>query len=74
VSDLDLTMTIVASAVLCLGRLLHDHPERDDAYAADQVAEDLLRMFGLQADEAHEICRRPLPPLNQLPPDAAAVG
>lgn len=68
VRDPELSMTIVAGAALCLGRLLHDHPERDDAEATDQVAEDLLRMFGLPPEEAHEICRRPLPPLD--PPHA----
>jgi hypothetical protein len=56
-------MVTVAGAALCLGQLLHDHPERDDAEATDQVAEDLLRMLGLPADEAEEICRRPLPDL-----------
>lgn len=64
IRDPELAMTIVAGAALCLGRLLHDHPERDDAEAADQVAEDLLRMFGLSSEEAHEICRRPLPPVD----------
>ncbi|WP_067902193.1 TetR/AcrR family transcriptional regulator [Nocardia vaccinii] len=68
IHDPELSMTIVAGAALCLGRLLHDQPERDDAEAADQVAEDLLRMFGLSPEEAHEICRRPLPPLD--PPHA----
>ncbi|GAB0104138.1 TetR/AcrR family transcriptional regulator [Nocardia sp. JMUB6875] len=64
IRDPELSMTIVAGAALCLGRLLHDHPDRDDAEAADQVAEDLLRMFGLSPEEAHEICQRPLPPLD----------
>ena len=57
-------MTIVAGAALCLGQLLHDQPDRDDAQATDQVTEDLLRMLGVPADEAREICRRPLPDLD----------
>ncbi|MET8757776.1 TetR/AcrR family transcriptional regulator [Lentzea sp. NPDC004782] len=61
VRDPELTMVTVAGAMLCLGRLLHDQPDRDAAAATDQVAEDLLRMLGLAADEAHELCRRPLP-------------
>lgn len=64
VRDPDLTMVIVAGAALCLGQFLHDHPERDDAEATDQVTEDLLRMLGLPAGEAHEISRRPLPELD----------
>ncbi|MEU6186609.1 hypothetical protein [Nocardia sp. NPDC047038] len=64
--DADLAMTIVAGAALCLGRLLPDHPDRDDAAATDQVIEDLLRMFGVPADEADEICSRPLPSLAEV--------
>ncbi|WP_433725505.1 TetR/AcrR family transcriptional regulator [Nocardia sp. CA-129566] len=66
VQDVELAMTIVAGAAICLGQLLHDQADRDDAAATDQVAEDLLRMFGLPAAEAHEICQRPLPPLDAL--------
>ncbi|MFE4962679.1 hypothetical protein [Streptomyces sp. NPDC056660] len=62
--DCELALALVAGAALCLGQLLHDNPERDDAEAADQVTEDLLRMFGLPSDEAHEICRPPLPDLE----------
>jgi AcrR family transcriptional regulator len=64
VRDPELAMVLVAGAALCLGQLLHDQPERDDAEATDQVTEDLLRMLGLPGDQAHEICRRPLPDLN----------
>ncbi|MGR6319054.1 TetR/AcrR family transcriptional regulator [Micromonospora soli] len=64
VRDPELAMVIVAGAALCLGQLLHDHPERDDAAATDQVTEDVLRTLGLPPDEAHEICQRPLPDLD----------
>lgn len=68
VRDPELAMVIVAGAALCLGQLLHDHPERDDAEATDRVTEDLLRMLGLPPDEAHEICQRPLPGLDNVRP------
>jgi AcrR family transcriptional regulator len=61
IGDPDLALAIVAGAQLCLGQLLHDQPDRDDAQATDQVAEDLLRMFGVPAAEARQICQRPLP-------------
>ncbi|MDB4873153.1 MAG: TetR family transcriptional regulator [Gemmatimonadales bacterium] len=67
VRDIDLALTIAAGAAIFLGQLLHDHPERDDAEATDLVTEDLLRMFGVPADEAHEICQRPLPKLGTRP-------
>ncbi|UAK33991.1 TetR/AcrR family transcriptional regulator [Nocardia asteroides] len=66
-SDAELAMTIVAGAALCLGQLLHDQPERDDAAATDQVTQDLLRMFGVPAEEAREICSLPLLSLDALP-------
>jgi AcrR family transcriptional regulator len=73
VRDPDLALVTVAGAALCLGQLLHDHPGRDDAEAADHVTEDLLRMLGLPAGEAHEICQRPLPDLDALGrPNSAA--
>ena len=54
------------------GKLLQDEPERDDAAAADRVTEDVLRLFGLPADEAHDVCTRPLPDIDDLAlPDSA---
>jgi hypothetical protein len=61
----------VAGAALCLGNLLHDEPDRDDAQATDIVAEDLLRMFGLDPDEAHHLCTLPLPELAGAPDNPA---
>jgi AcrR family transcriptional regulator len=67
VRDLDLAMILVAGASICLGQFLHDHPGRDDAEAADQVAENLLRMLGVSAAEAHAICQLPLPAPVDIP-------
>jgi AcrR family transcriptional regulator len=66
IRDPDLALAVAAGAQLCLGQLLHDQPDRDGAQAADQVAEDLLRMFGVPAGEARQICQRPLPDLAGL--------
>ena len=73
VDDPMLALAVAGGALMGLGQLLHDQPERDDAEAADRVTRDLLIMFGLPADEAAEICRRPLPDLDELTePDSAA--
>lgn len=64
VADPELAMVIVAGSVLALGQLLHAEPERDDAAATDQIAEDLLRMLGVPPDEARDISRRPLPDVD----------
>ncbi|MEV6825973.1 TetR/AcrR family transcriptional regulator [Amycolatopsis sp. NPDC051102] len=66
VEDPELAMITVAGAALGLGHLLHRRPERDDAETTDRVTEDLLRMLGLPAAEAHEICGRPLPALGTV--------
>src|SRR5262249_34005778 len=73
VDDPKLALAVAAGALLGLGKLLQDEPERDDADAADRVTEDVLRLFGLPVDEAREICRRPLPDIDgvALLPDTA---
>lgn len=66
VTDPELAFVATAGTSLALGQLLHAEPDRDAARAADQLAADLLCMFGVPADEAAEICARPLPDLDQL--------
>ena len=66
VRDPALALTILAGATLCLGQFLHDHPERDDAEAVDQVAEDLLRVLGVPPRQAQRIARLPLVDLDGL--------
>jgi AcrR family transcriptional regulator len=66
VDDPELSLTLAAGALLGLNQLLHDQPERDDARAADCFAEDLLRVYGLSAGDAKEVCLRELPDLDHL--------
>jgi AcrR family transcriptional regulator len=66
ISDPELALVIAVGAALSLAQFLHDRPDRDDAAAADQIAEDLLRTFGVAADEAKELVRLPLPDLDEL--------
>ncbi|HEX7537431.1 MAG TPA: TetR/AcrR family transcriptional regulator [Dermatophilaceae bacterium] len=61
VDDIDLAVTMAAGALFCLGQLLYNQPGRDDAIAADHLAEDLLRVFGVPAKQARRICTLPLP-------------
>jgi AcrR family transcriptional regulator len=73
IDDPQLSLAVAAGVFLGLGKLLQDQPERDDAATADRVTEDLLRLFGMSADDAHEICQRPLPDLEGFgQPDSAA--
>ena len=72
VDDPKLALAVAGGALLGLGKLLQEEPQRDDSAAADRVTEDVLRLFGLTADEAHEICTRPLPDLaDEVLPDSA---
>jgi AcrR family transcriptional regulator len=61
VDDPELALAMAGGALLGLGKLLRDNPDRDDARAADTVTENVLRLLGLSAEEAHAICQRPLP-------------
>ncbi|MEW2484296.1 TetR/AcrR family transcriptional regulator [Mycobacterium sp. NPDC049093] len=64
IDDPKLALAVATGALLGLGKLLLDEPHRDDATAADQITKDILRLFGLSASEAHEVCTRPLPDLD----------
>jgi AcrR family transcriptional regulator len=66
VKDLSLAMAVVGGALLGLGQLLHDEPDRNDAEAADTVTEHVLTLLGMAADEAHRICQLPLPDITSL--------
>jgi hypothetical protein len=44
--------------------LVRDHPDRDDGATADRATEDLLRLFGVPAEEARALCRKPLPDMG----------
>lgn len=73
VDDPVLALSLAGGALMGLGQLLNDHPERDDAAAADSATRAVLMMFGVSAAEAAEICGRPLPDLGELTePDSAA--
>ncbi len=65
IDDPTLALALAGGALMGLGQLLAAEPDRDDAQATDRVAEDMLRMFGMDADEARDICQRPLPDLDQ---------
>ena len=61
VDDPELALAMAGGALLGLGKLLRDNPDRDDARAADSVTESVLQLLGLSAEEAHPVCQRPLP-------------
>jgi AcrR family transcriptional regulator len=73
IEDPELALAIAGGALLGLGVLLRGDPDRDGASAADAMTENVLRLFGLGADEAHAIGQRTLPELGSWgTPDSAA--
>jgi AcrR family transcriptional regulator len=64
VGDLDVAVAMTAGALIALGHLVQDQPDRDVEQTTDRVAEDLLRMFGMPSRTAHRICALPLPALE----------
>ena len=54
---------MTAGALIALGQLLHDQPERDVEETTDRLTKELLRMFGVPRRQAQRICSLPLPDL-----------
>lgn len=64
VDDPELALTVAAGAMLGLGYLLEAKPERDAGATADSVTESVLRLFGMSAENAHDVCSMPLPDIE----------
>lgn len=60
VPDLDVAMITVMGTALCLGQMIHDRPELDDAALTDRVTADVLRVLGMSAEEAEALAFSPL--------------
>jgi AcrR family transcriptional regulator len=73
VADLDVAVTMTAGALLALGQLLNDQPERDVEATTDRVTEDLLRMFGVPRRQARRICLLSLPDIDTARGDGSAA-
>jgi AcrR family transcriptional regulator len=73
VEDLDVAITMTAGALIALGQLLHDQPDRDVEETTDRVTEDLLRMFGLPRRQAQRIASLPLPDIDALRADGSVA-
>ena len=59
--EADVALSAVAGGLLGLLRLCHDHPERMDEKVVDQLAEAILRLLGVPADEAARLATLPIP-------------
>ncbi|MFY2787503.1 TetR/AcrR family transcriptional regulator [Rhodococcus sp. MALMAid1271] len=61
VEDADLALALVAGALLSMGRLLLEQPDRDEESTVDRTTQRVLRALGVSADEAETLCSRELP-------------
>lgn len=66
VEDPQLALAVAAGALMGAGQLLQNQPDRDGCAVADRATRDVLVMLGVSAAEATDICRRPLPKLDEL--------
>ena len=64
VPNADVALSTVAGGLLGLLRVHQHHPEQIDETAVDQLAEAILRMFGIPAREAKRIAARELPDIT----------
>jgi hypothetical protein len=64
---------MTAGALLALGQLLNDQPERDVEETTDRVTEDLLRMFGVPRRQAQRICSLSLADIDAVRGDGSAA-
>ena len=64
VDDPDLALAVAGGALMGLGHLLQSQPQRDAGTTSDAATESVLRLFGMSADDAREVCAMPLPDLE----------
>lgn len=57
-------LAVAGGLLMGLGALLAGDPDCDGERTTDAMAEDVLRLFGMTARDAHKICSRPLPELE----------
>ena len=64
VDDPDLALAVAGGALMGLGHLLQSQPQRDAGTTSDAATESVLRLFGMSADDAREVCAMPLPDIE----------
>ena len=62
-------LEITQAADVGMGSFYNHFESKDELFeaaVADRVTEDMLRLFGLPADEAYEVGHRPLPGIDEV--------
>ncbi len=74
--DADIALSAVAGGLIGLLRLGQEHPERMHDQVVDQLAEAILRLLGVPADEAARLAAIPIPEQGdwQVSPDLAPLA
>ena len=67
VPDIQLSLALVAGALLGMGQLLLEQPERSDVESVDRMAYGVLLALGVSDTDAQDLCARPLPPMSDVP-------
>lgn len=66
IEDPDVALMAAGGSLLGLLHWLEVRPDADAAALSDEMAERVLRMFGVTKREARRLCSRPLPPQPQI--------
>ncbi|OBI14256.1 TetR family transcriptional regulator [Mycobacterium sp. E2462] len=66
IADPELGLALAGGAMFGLGTLLHERPDRDAEATVDAATENLLRIFGMSAEQARDLCQKPLPDMSSL--------
>ncbi len=66
VTDPDVGLALAGGALIGLATLLREKPDRDAEATVDEIAESLLRTFGIAAEQTAALCALPLPDLSSL--------
>jgi len=64
VPDAEIALSAAAGGMLGLLRMCQRRPERVTEATVDQLAEAVLRLLGVPADEAARLAALPLPPIQ----------
>lgn len=66
IDNLQLALMTAGGALLGLLQLLENEPDADAGALSDQMTVRLLRAFGMDKQDAADLCSRPLPPQPEL--------
>ncbi|MBX7448908.1 TetR/AcrR family transcriptional regulator [Mycolicibacterium sp. 3033] len=66
IADADVGLALAGGALIGLATLLRDRPDRDADATVDEIAQSLLRTYGIPDEQSAALCALPLPDMSSL--------